>query len=318
MVSNPAKTITLSIVVPVKNGMKTLPNLLQKLQQQSIFSQIEMVIVDSGSQDGSVEYLQKFDFIRLFQIPSHEFNHGATRNFAVSQCEAEYVWMTVQDAWPTEHNMLEKAVQHFKDQNVVAVCGQQIVPQDPKMNPHEWFRSSSAPEIYKVHYNNTNYQNLTPKQKWEAATIDNVNTFYRRSSLKSFPFKPVFWGEDMYWGNDILAKGFAIVYDRSIKVFHYHHHDKEYTIKQTLITKILTYKCFKLIDSRTFNFKQYFLVVYRNLKWKQNLKWIPYNFRLIYNHRKATELFLKNLKRNTLESLEKEVYLTIPSGKQSE
>jgi rhamnosyltransferase len=310
-------SINISIVVPVKNGIKTLPNLIKAVQQQTMFQQMEIVVIDSGSEDGSVEFLQKYDFVRLFQIEPQEFNHGGTRNLAVQKCEGEFIWMTVQDAWPTDSQMLAKMIKHFEDQDVVAVCGQQIVPQDPKMNPHEWFRSTSEPQIYKINYHPEVYQNLSPKQKWEVATIDNVNTLYRKATLIANPFNTVFWGEDMFWGDNVVGKGLAIVFDRSAKVNHYHYQDANYTLQQTLITKLVTYNCFSFVDDRTFDVKQYFLVVYRNLKWKLNLKWIFYNFRLIYNHRKATKLFLKYVSNNSLDRLEKQLLVNLPMGKQS-
>lgn len=308
--------IKISVVVPVKNGIKTLPHLIKAIQEQSIFDALEVVVFDSGSDDGSVEFLQQYPFIRLFQIAPHEFNHGSTRNLAVQQCKGKFIWMTVQDAWPTDHLMLEKMLKHFTDVNTVAVCGQQIVPPNPKMNPHEWYRSTAKPQVYKVQFTNGNYHHLTPKQKWEAASIDNVNTVYRKSTLLAFPFKQVFWGEDMYWGDHILAQALAIVYDRSAKVNHYHYQDASYTQKHTLITKLLTYQCFTFLDRRTFDVKDYLLVVYRNFKWKLKFKWIFYNFRLIYNHRKATHYFIKCIENNTIDQLEKKLYQNIPKGRQ--
>ena len=44
----------ISIVIPVKNGMGTLPKTIEGIQKQTRFSDCEVVVIDSGSTDGSV------------------------------------------------------------------------------------------------------------------------------------------------------------------------------------------------------------------------------------------------------------------------
>ena len=63
----------LSIVIPNWNGKKFLAGCLDSLAQQT-YSQIELIIVDNGSHDGSVEFLQeKYPHVKLSRF---EVNTG--------------------------------------------------------------------------------------------------------------------------------------------------------------------------------------------------------------------------------------------------
>ena len=54
--------------------------------------------------------------------------------------------------------------------------------------------------------------------------------------LVAHPFKPVMFGEDMFWAKEALENGYKLVYDTSSRVYHYHFQFPEYTYKRTLIS----------------------------------------------------------------------------------
>ncbi|TXD81360.1 glycosyltransferase family 2 protein [Subsaximicrobium wynnwilliamsii] len=306
-----------SIVVPVKNGMDTLPKLMEGIQNQTCFEDCEVVVIDSGSTDNSIDFLSQFNFVKLISIDPTTFNHGATRNLGVSHANGEFVVMTVQDALPTDELWLEKMLSHFKDETIAAVCGQQAVPHHANKNPHEWFRPQSEAKAKKIHFKSKQeFLNLSPKEQRAACGWDDVNAMYRKQALLDLPFQPLVFGEDMLWAKMALEKGNALVYDASARVYHYHFQFPEYTYKRTLIAKFFIFKCFNYLDTRTYSFKSYALVVFRNFKWKCAPKWILHNFNIIRNHRKATHFLINAINNNTVEVLEKELAIKIPIGQQ--
>ncbi|MGV8815441.1 MAG: glycosyltransferase family 2 protein [Gelidibacter sp.] len=307
----------ISIVIPVKNGMDTLPKTIAGIQKQTLFLQCEVVVIDSGSTDGSVEFLSQFPYIRVIPIDPKTFNHGATRNFGVQNAKGEYVVMTVQDASAIDEVWLETMLNNFDDPEVAAVCGQQVVPHDDDKNPHEWFRPQSEPKPRSVHFQNPkDFLSLSPQQQRQNCGWDDVNAMYRKEILLQEPFQPLMFGEDMLWAKMALEKGYKIIYDNTAKVSHYHYQFPDYTYKRTLITKFFIYRCFQYIDDRTYTLKSYALVLYRTIKWRSPIKWIWHNYKIIYNHRKATADFIAHVKNDTLESLERELAVKIPMGQQ--
>ena len=308
----------ISVVVPVKNGIDTLPKFIEGIQKQTLFKETEVVIVDSASTDGSIEFLSKFDFVTVVSIDPKTFNHGATRNLGVSHAPGEFVVMTVQDAVPVDEFWLENMLAHFQDDEVMGVCGQQVVPHDNDKNPHKWFRPQSRGAVKSVQFKDKDtFLALSPKEQRGHCSWDDVNAMYRKQALIVLPFQPLMFGEDMLWAKMALEKGYKLIYDNSIRVEHYHHQFPEYTYKRTLIAKFFIFKCFNYLDRRTYNYKSFFLVVYRNLKWKCHPKWIMHNFKIIRNHRKATHKLIKVVNNNTIDMLEKELALNIPIGKQN-
>lgn len=310
--------INISIVVPVKNGKATLPAFIEGIKKQTRFKETEVIVIDSGSTDGSVEFLTQFNFVNVVSINPKTFNHGATRNLGVSHCKGDFIVMTVQDAVAVNAVWLETMLKHFEDKSVMGVCGQQAVPHHKDKNPHEWFRPKYETQTKKIHFKTKQaFLELSPEEQRAVCGWDDVNAIYRKQALLDLPFESLLFGEDMLWAKMALEKGYTLVYDGSARVFHYHFQFPAYTFKRTLIAKWFIYKCFNFIDARTYSFKSYALVVYRNFKWKCHPKWIMHNFNMIRNHRKATHTLIKAVNNNSIDTLEKELALNIPIGKQN-
>src|SRR6185503_1987399 len=98
--------ILISIVIPVKNGDHWLEALFEKLVTQTLYPQAEIIVLDSGSTDRSLEIIARYP-VKLINIPPKEFNHGETRNVGVRAARGKYVVMTVQDALPFSNDWLQ-------------------------------------------------------------------------------------------------------------------------------------------------------------------------------------------------------------------
>lgn len=271
----------ISIVIPVKNGFSTLGQCLDGLTTQSTDIPSEIIVIDSGSSDGSVELAKEYP-IKLIQIPSEKFNHGDTRNLGAAEATGDFVLFTVQDAWTTDRLMLERMALHFKDLDVVGVCGQQIVPHDEDKNPVAWFRSYSDPFPRRYQYSASEYQNLPPEQKAFVAGWDDVIAMYRRSYLLEHPFEHTNFSEDLKWANHALADGKALVFDYRNRVNHYHHEDFNYRYRRRFIEDCQHYWIFGLQASplsKSFSSIRKLLSVY--LKAPFGARWWVYNVRLI-------------------------------------
>ncbi|MCC5929244.1 MAG: glycosyltransferase [Cyclobacteriaceae bacterium] len=313
----PAENPLISIVIPVKNGIHTLPDCLEGIRKQSLYPQCEIIAIDSGSSDGSLQYLQNQPGVMLQQITPESFNHGITRNIGVKFARGEFVVLTVQDASATNDQWISNMLVHFDDPNVAGVCGQQIVAHDTDKNPHQWFRPVNPPNSRKVHFQSPDeYEKLSPAEKKRACSWDNVTAMYRKSVLLKLPFRNAFFAEDAMWAQDALKAGYTLVYDTAARVYHYHYMSYNYTYQRILTQLYFSYKIFHFAPTLTQNVKQYLLIIYRNLKYKVSPKWIWHNYSIIWARRKAFKDFNNWLKKgeNYLDQKFSETIQIPPQG----
>src|SRR4051794_35031105 len=104
----------ISIIIPVKNGEATLARCLNTIINQTIASQVEIIILDSCSIDKSKETAKSYD-ARVIAISNGTFDHGLTRNIGVQHASAPLVFFTTQDAYLSQVDHLENMFAHFND-----------------------------------------------------------------------------------------------------------------------------------------------------------------------------------------------------------
>ena len=57
--------VLISIVIPVKNASKTIIKCLDAVKSQTLFNKCELIIIDSGSTDNTLEIVKNYPFVRL-------------------------------------------------------------------------------------------------------------------------------------------------------------------------------------------------------------------------------------------------------------
>jgi glycosyltransferase involved in cell wall biosynthesis len=83
----------LTVAIPTYNRLKYLQELLPELLRQcKPYPEIEILVSDNGSTDGTAEYLKTLPFI---QVWTNTENVGAAANFVlcVEDAQGEYVWL---------------------------------------------------------------------------------------------------------------------------------------------------------------------------------------------------------------------------------
>ena len=88
-----------SILVLTKNGMPDVARCLKAVYSQRTTNAKEVIVVDSGSTDETLEIARGFQ-VRLEQIPPASFHHARTRNFAAGLARGEILVFLSQDAIP--------------------------------------------------------------------------------------------------------------------------------------------------------------------------------------------------------------------------
>lgn len=289
--------ILISVIVPVRNGDIWLDKLLSKLLQQTLIDQTEIIIIDSGSTDNSLEIIKRYP-VRLIQIPSHEFNHGGTRNLGVQQAKGKYIVMTVQDATPASDLWLQHLIDGFVDEQVAGVCGQQIVPHELDKNPVLWFRPLSEPQKKFYRYDNPEeFLKLTPLEQREKIAWDNVTAAYRRDLLIKFPFPTIDFAEDIFWAKRMLLAGYTLAIIDEARVAHYHHHLPHFIPPRYFSVYYFEYKLFGKRPGTERSILIEVLVAGKillkesSISWFQKFKWLMFNIRYWLVLRKTIKIF---------------------------
>ena len=111
----------LSIVVPVHNAKSRLSECLMSLLRQT-YRPLEIICVDDGSEDNSLEILQKYALLDSRIKVIHQENAGvsAARNRGLDAATGEYVTFVDADDW-VEPVAYEMAMSAFH-QEVDMVC----------------------------------------------------------------------------------------------------------------------------------------------------------------------------------------------------
>lgn len=288
----------ISVVVPVKNEAKRLRACLEGIVDQTIPVE-EIIVIDSGSTDGTQGIATGYPKVKLVEIDPGEFNHGGTRNLGASLANGEYVLFTVGDARPVSDDWIEGLLDGFVSDAVAGVCGLQVVAHDKDTNPVEWFRPQSQPEISTYQYHDANaFEKTSPEEKRVACGWDDVSAMYRKDVLKKIPFRETVYGEDVFWAIDALKNGYALSYNPGARVYHFHLNSYETMLKRTIAVSYLRYKALAIKPPKldfTYSLVKsfYTLIKEPSLSLSERAYWIRYNFK---NHLAITtgiSMFLK-------------------------
>ena len=237
----------ISVVIPVKNGGRTLDALLARLCKQELACESEVLVVDSGSRDDSLEIASRYP-VRVVEVPADEFDHGETRNRGIRESKGELIALLTQDAVPTGPDFLAALTRPFEDPQVAGVYGRQLPRADAdvvtRRNLEAWLTGRAQPAVSRL--GKDEWCELSPMQRYERCLFDNVCSALRRSSWQEFPFRAAAFGEDIRWGREVLRHGWSIAYAPDAAVHHSHRRGVGHEYARTRICHATLYGLFEL------------------------------------------------------------------------
>ena len=227
-----------SIVLPTLNAGAGFKDLLGRLSAQRVEGDIELVVIDSGSADGTVAVARNAG-ANVLTIPRREFNHGGTRNQAIEVARGKYIALTVQDAIPTDDFWLARLMTPLVQQpGVAGSYGLQVAPPDlgllARTRSWTWCQANRAPLI-KALPGPGAFQSLPAEERLALVAFDNVTSCVRRSAWEQRPFPERGFAEDMAWAREVLLDGAQIAYVPTAQVWHGHERDWLYELRRSYI-----------------------------------------------------------------------------------
>ncbi len=195
----------------------------------------EVLVIDSGSTDGTVETARRHG-ATVHAISPEGFDHGATRDLGVSLSRGEYVALIVQDALPLDEYWLAAMVEDLRrDERVAGVYSRQIPNPDssPLTRVLVNSRDTASRERREQYVENPEeYPKLSSEERWRLSGFDNVSSCVRRSVWKEFPFGRTGFGEDLRWGKMVVEAGYKLVYEPRSAVLHSHERGAVYDLRR--------------------------------------------------------------------------------------
>ena len=193
---------TVSIIIPTKNGGAVFEEVLWGIRGQKFAGEVELVVVDSGSTDGTVKKAAEYG-ARVLEIPPGEFNHGLTRNYGIENSKGDFIVLMTQDAVPANEQWLKNLVDTFdKDERIAGVYARQIPRPDvdiiTKRNFDNWLSTKNEFKIQEIK-GAEYFERLTPVEKYYICIFDNVCSAIRRKTWEQIPFPKSYFAEDVEW-----------------------------------------------------------------------------------------------------------------------
>lgn len=238
-----------SIVIPTLNAGPAFTRLLRAIRTQSTDFEFEVLVVDSGSTDGTVEAAES-QGVRVHRIDRADFNHGATRNLGISLSSGEYVVLTVQDAVPFDQRWLSAMVEDLEhDERVAGVYGRQIPHLDAGPLTRTTINGQASARLERVEKyldGDSGLEELPPRKRRRLCAFDNVSSCIRRSVWDEIPFEETKFGEDVRWGKRVMQAGYKLVYEPGSTVFHSHERGPAYDLRRYYVDQKILLELFGL------------------------------------------------------------------------
>lgn len=203
-----------SILIRTKNEGAFLGETLKQVWRQDFKGEYEVVVVDSGSKDDTIEIAER-SRAKVFTIPQSEFSYGRALNLGVREAVGEIIVSLSAHAVPRDDLWLFNLMRGFSAPDVAGVYGKQI--SIGKLNPFEALKNERFFGEDEIIFN------LRHDEKRDRPHFSNANSAVRRDVLERFQFnEEVAWAEDILWQEEVLAAGFSIVYRPEAAVYHSH------------------------------------------------------------------------------------------------
>jgi rhamnosyltransferase len=195
-----------SILIRTFNEGKSIGRLLDGIGQQTV-SDIETLLVDSGSTDETLEVARRFP-VRIISIPPKAFTFGRALNLGLEHACSEKVVFASGHVYPVYNDWIEQLLAPFKDQRVALSYGKQ------RGNGKTTF---SEKRIFVTWFpEGSDHDQKSPFS-------NNANAAIRRSVWERMPYNEELTGlEDLDWAKKVMEMGFKIAYSAEAEVIHVH------------------------------------------------------------------------------------------------
>ena len=195
-----------SVVIRSFNEDKYVEKLFRGILEQS-HKNIEIILVDSGSTDRTLEIAGKYP-VKVIRIDPDEFTFGLSLNRGCEAASGEYIVIASAHVYPVYKDWLERMVELLEDESIGLVYGKQRGDGTSKYSERQVFKKWFPED---------------PDYNQSHTFCNNANAAIKKRHWLDHPYDEKLTGlEDIAWAVMIHRLGLRIVYEPRAEVVHLH------------------------------------------------------------------------------------------------
>lgn len=226
-----------SVIIPTYNAGQQFEILMQALRGQKHIGELEIVIVDSGSNDKTVEVANRYN-AKVIEIRNEDFAHSYARNLGAENATGGVLLLMTQDALPSDENWIFRMTEPIVSKKFAAVTARELCPEDTelfyKIASHIDARFRDITKNDRIGFLSST---MDPLELRKSGSLSDVSCAVNASVFRQFKYRNNY-AEDLDLGIRLLKNGYKLLISHDIRVKHGHNRSCGYYIKRILIEQI--------------------------------------------------------------------------------
>jgi rhamnosyltransferase len=199
----PPPELELSALIRCRDEVRGIGRLIDALREQTIGDRIEIVVIDSGSRDGTLEEVRRRG-VEPLCLPPERFTYGRSLNLAATAARARLCVAISAHAHPLDRGWAARMVAAFDEDRVACAFGETVGPDLQRLQ---------APLL----------QDLRHAESHPFYGYSNSAGGFRRELWERRPFDELLSAsEDREWAWYWLRHGWLVRLDPALAVHHSH------------------------------------------------------------------------------------------------
>jgi glycosyltransferase involved in cell wall biosynthesis len=197
-----------SIIIRTYNEARHLPAVLEGISRQQKSSlKSEIIIVDSGSTDGSVQIAKQYN-ARVLHIKKEEFSFGRSLNLGCRMASGDVLVFISGHCVPKTNTWLERLVSPLVHDSISYAYGRQVGNEETRFSEYQLFKK---------------YFPVTSSIPQDGFFCNNANAAIKKTVWSQYLFNEDITGlEDMELARRLYNSGLKIAYVADAAVYHLH------------------------------------------------------------------------------------------------
>ena len=231
------KDATVSVIVPTLNAADDFATFLPVFKNQKGLQHIEIVVVDSGSTDNTVELAKKFG-AKTIRIPPKAFSHSYARNLGAEHASGNYFLFITQDALPPSESWLHEMLSALKKSEAVAVSCAEFPREDVDL----FYRISSWHHHRIMEFDKVDRLLSMPDVEdyltlRKNAQLSDTACLISGDLFMKYKFRNDY-AEDLDLGMRLIRDGHKLAFLCSTKIIHSHNRLPYYYLKRAYVDNL--------------------------------------------------------------------------------